>query len=123
MKCCSHTLLSQVLAVAAALGSSNPEPESLATIVVKWLPLRNKRGRPREKVLAACWADEGRPDARQRVVLPHLTLDPAWAFPPHWEPGKLDCVSFPCQVTRNQPTIPEDRGGSSSHAEGRAVLG
>ena len=34
----------QVLAVAAALGGSNPEPQSLATIVVKWLPLRNRRG-------------------------------------------------------------------------------
>ncbi|KAM9669148.1 uncharacterized protein CXorf49 homolog [Dama dama] len=40
----------QVLAVAAALGGLNPEPQSLVTIVVKWLPLRNKRGRPREKV-------------------------------------------------------------------------
>ena len=122
MKCCSPTLLSQVLAVAAALGGSNPEPQSLVTIMVKWLSLRNRMGRPRE-VSAACRAEQGRPNARQRVVLPHLTLDLAWAFPPHWEPGKLDCVSFPCQVTRNQLTIVQDRKGSSSQAEGRAVLG
>ena len=108
MKSCSPTLLSQVLAVAAALGGSNPEPQSLVTIVVKWLPLRNKMCRPREKVSAPCQADEGRPNARQRVVLPHVTLDAAWAFPPHWVPRKLDCVSFPCQVTRNQLTIPQD---------------
>ena len=123
MKSCSPTLLSQVLAVAAALGGSNPEPQSLGTIVMKWLPLRNKRGRPREKVSAACQADQGRPNARQRVVVPHHTLDPASAFPRHWVPGKLDCVSFPCPVTRNQLTIPQDQKDSSSHAEGRAVLG
>ena len=37
-----------------------------------------------------------------------------------WEAGL--CV-LSCQVTRNQLTIPQDRKGSSSHAEGRAVLG
>ena len=42
-------------------------------------------------------------------------LDPAWPFLPHWEPGKLDCVSFPFQVNRNKLTIPQDRKGSSSH--------
>ena len=42
---------------------------------------------------------------QQRGVLPHLALDPAWPFPTHWEPGKLDCVSFPCQVTKNQLAI------------------
>ena len=90
MKGSSPTLLSQVLAVAAALGGSNPEPQSLVTIVVKWMLLRNKRCRPREKVSAPCQGDEGRPNARQRVVLPHLTLDPAWAFPTSlgtWEAG------------------------------------
>ena len=63
MKGCLPTLLSQVLAVAAALGGSNPEPQSVATIVVKWLPLSNRRGRLREKVSAACRAEQGRLDA------------------------------------------------------------
>ena len=49
VKCCSPTLLSQVLAVAAALRGSNPEPQSLGTTVVKMLPLGNRGGRPIEK--------------------------------------------------------------------------
>ena len=48
MKGYSPTLLSHVLAVAAALGGSNPEPQSLATIVVRWLPLRNEGQAQRE---------------------------------------------------------------------------
>lgn len=65
----------------------------------------------------------GAAGCQQRVVLPHLTLEPAWPFPPHWEPGKLDCVSFPSQVTGGHLTIPQDRKRSSSHWERPAVLG
>ena len=53
VKCCLPTLLSQVLAVAAALRGSNPEPQSVGTTVVKMLPLGNRGGRPIEKVWAA----------------------------------------------------------------------
>ena len=72
MKCYSSTLLSQVLAVAAALRGSNPEPQSLGTAVVKMLSLGNRGGRPIEKVWAAGQSRGGLLPAEEGAASPHV---------------------------------------------------
>lgn len=92
----------------------------------KQLPLGNRgAGKPRGKVGAAGQSRGSLLPPEGGAASPPLR--PRWTLPsprrPHWEPGKLDCVSFPPQVTWKPLTIPQDVKGSSSRQGHRAVLG
>ena len=133
----SPTALSQVLAVATAPEGLDPGPLSLDTTVwsgrgwglgggKKQRPLGNRgAGKPRGKVGAAGQSRGSLLPPEGGAASPPLR--PRWTLPsprrPHWEPGKLDCVSFPPQVTWKPLTIPQDVKGSSSRQGHRAVLG
>lgn len=112
---------SQGLAVAAALGESKPEPQSLGTTFKDGLPLGDKGGRAQRQGWS-CWQSRGHLLPAEGGAASRSTL--LRPFAPPWGPWKLDWKFFPFQVTRSRLTTPQgQRGGSCHQLAPRAVLG